>query len=179
MSRTPVESVDQSVGLMRAALTQPDGTNCALTRIAPLALQSQRWGNRAEEIEIAMPELSAQLNSAQQQATHLLLGVMRAARSTVLESGGGSAGKALSAVCAEGLEIVRAYSAWRSEIGRRRSFERRFLDDAARHVLRSANSYSRTIGADSLVTLVLSAAFAAVPAVARLLVEYTVGAAHG
>ncbi len=92
-----------------------------------------------------MHELSAQLNSAQQQATHLLLGVMRAARSTVLESGGGSAGKALSAVCAEGLEIVRAYSAWRSEIGRRRSFERRFLDDAARHVLRSANSYSRTV----------------------------------
>ena len=91
-----------------------------------------------------MPELSAQLNSAQQQATHLLLGVMHAARSTVLESGGGSAGKALSAVCAEGLEIVRAYSAWRSEIGRRRSFERRFLDDAARHVLRSAG-YSRTV----------------------------------
>jgi hypothetical protein len=42
------------------------------------------------------------------------------------------------------LEIVRAYSAWRSEIGRRRSFERRFLDDAARHVLRSAG-YSRTV----------------------------------
>ena len=87
-----------------------------------------------------MGELSAELNSEQQRAAQLLAGVMQAARKTLLEKDGGAAGKALAAVCAEGWDIMRAFSAWRSEIGRRRLFESRFLRDAARRAHLAAHA---------------------------------------